>query len=172
MEGNFTTTREGHVIQTQMFNGKEFKLHKGERYFSRGTTRMHREVWKFHNGEIPKGYDIHHVDGDTTNNCISNLNLVHKSLHRRFTGKKRFKDNPEFVKEFHAKGVEAAKEWHKSEEGREWHSKHGKQTWVNREQSKKKCIVCDKEYETTFPSRSKYCHQNCKAKALRKRRKL
>ena len=70
------------------------------------------------------------------------------------------------------KGIESAKEWHKSKEGIEWHREHGKKTWVNRQKFKKNCIVCGKEYETPCPKTSKFCHQNCKAKSLRERRKL
>lgn len=28
----------------QHFNGKTYRLHRGERYFSRGTKRLHRVV--------------------------------------------------------------------------------------------------------------------------------
>ena len=172
METNFTITESGYIIPVQWFNGKDFKLYKNEKYFSRGTTRLHTEVWKHYKGDIPKGYHIHHVDGNTQNNDISNLNMVLESLHQRFTGKKRIKDNPEWFKEFHSKGIEAAKEWHKSEVGLQWHSEQGKKTWHNREYKKHNCEVCNKEYETRHSGVSKYCHNNCKAKALRARRKL
>jgi hypothetical protein len=172
METNIKTTKSGLTIPVQCFNGKDYKLYKDERYFSRGTKRLHTEVWKYYKGEIPKGYDIHHIDNNTYNNEISNLNLVYKTLHKRFTGKQRFKNNPEWFKDFHAKGIEKAKEWHKSAEGLQWHSEHGKACWNKREYFLRNCTVCEKEYKTPFPDRSKYCHQNCKAKALRIRRKL
>jgi hypothetical protein len=172
MEKNIRITERQYIIPIQIFNGKEYKLYSTERYFSRGKKRLHVEVWKYYNGEIPKGYHIHHVDGNTQNNDIKNLNLINASLHLRYEGKKRFKENPEFYKSFHAKGIEKAKEWHKSDEGRKWHSEHGKKTWINKPIFKKNCVVCGKEYETPFPNRSKFCHQNCKAQALRNRRKL
>ena len=93
METNIKTTKSGLTIPVQCFNGKDYKLYKDERYFSRGTKRLHTEVWKYYKGEIPKGYDIHHIDNNTYNNEISNLNLVYKTLHKRFTGKQRFKNN-------------------------------------------------------------------------------
>ena len=77
----------------------------------------------------------------------------------------------EHIKRFQSAGIEAAKEWHGSEEGRKWHSEHGKNNWEKRNKNKvaKKCTVCGNEYETAFPLRSKYCGDNCKMKRLRKR---
>lgn len=38
---------------------------------------MHyRKIYSQHYGEIPKGYHIHHIDGDHSNNCIENLKCV------------------------------------------------------------------------------------------------
>ena len=159
------------IVPVQIFLEKEYKLYKGERYFSRGFKRLHRVVWEHYNGKIPKGYDIHHVDGDTTNNDIKNLNLVSRSLHARYSGKKRFAENKEWFEKFHKKGIEKAKDWHKSEEGRKWHVEHGKKAWRNREYRPLNCQVCGKEYFTRHGGVSKYCHNNCKAKALRARRR-
>lgn len=172
MGTNIKITEEQCTVPVQEFNGKKYRLHKGERYFSSGNKRLHIQVWKYYNGDIPKGYHIHHVDGNTHNNDISNLNLIHGTLHLRFEGKKRFKENPEWAKEFHSKGIEKAKEWHKSEEGRKWHKEHGKKCWINKQYFTKNCEVCNKEYKTPFPTNSKFCHANCKATALRRRRKL
>ena len=163
--------KHGQDLPKQEFNGKTYYLYPNERYYSKGCKRLHRVVWEFYNGKIPKGYHIHHVDNNTSNNAIENLNLVHASLHYRFSGKKRFKENPEFAEEFHSKGIEKAKEWHNSEEGLKWHSEHAKKTWINRKQYFKNCEVCGNQYQTPFPEKSKYCHDNCKAKALRKRRR-
>ena len=58
------------VYPEQTFNGKTYYLYTGERYFSKGTKRLHRVVWEHHNEDIPKGYHIHHVDGNTCNNEI------------------------------------------------------------------------------------------------------
>lgn len=37
---------------------------------------LHRLVWEVFNGPIPKTKEIDHIDGDTRNNHISNLQLV------------------------------------------------------------------------------------------------
>lgn len=43
----------------------------------------HRFVWFLHNGEIPNGLDIDHIDGDRSNNKISNLRLATRSQNLR-----------------------------------------------------------------------------------------
>jgi len=51
---------------------------------------IHRMVWENFRGEIPEGKEMDHIDGDTSNNNINNLQLitrrrnVHKSLEERF----------------------------------------------------------------------------------------
>lgn len=46
---------------------------------------MHyRKLWeKHHNKKIPQDHDIHHIDGDRSNNSISNLLCVHIDEHLR-----------------------------------------------------------------------------------------
>lgn len=34
---------------------------------------LHRAVWEHHNGTLPRGHDVVHVDGDRTNNTPANL---------------------------------------------------------------------------------------------------
>lgn len=46
--------------------------------------RVHRIVWALHNGEIPDGYVINHIDSDPSNNAIENLEAVpHKENMRK-----------------------------------------------------------------------------------------
>lgn len=53
----------------------------GGHYASNNT--LHRVVWAYHNGEIPDGYHIHHVDRNTANNDISNLQCLPAAEHRQ-----------------------------------------------------------------------------------------
>jgi hypothetical protein len=53
------------------------------------ALRYHAVVWILHYGEIPNGLQIDHIDGNRTNNAITNLRLVtpqenscNKSIHR------------------------------------------------------------------------------------------
>src|SRR5690606_11010606 len=114
-------------LRCQSFKGKKYRLYPNERYFSSGRKRLHRVVWESYNGEITEGYHIHHIDGHTSNNNIENLGIVNKKLHLRYEGKKRARNNNDWLKEFNDKGRDAAKEWHASEEGKQWH----KEQWKN-----------------------------------------
>lgn len=45
----------------------------------------HRMVWEAVNGPIPDGYDVHHIDGDTYNNDVDNLECLSHSDHSTIT---------------------------------------------------------------------------------------
>jgi hypothetical protein len=47
----------------------------------REKYHVHRLLYEFLNGNIPKGYHIHHIDGNKLNNKISNFELVLGSKH-------------------------------------------------------------------------------------------
>lgn len=59
------------------------KLHK---YVYVGNKKLHHIIWECINGEIPKGYEIHHIDGNKENNSIYNLEMLsiknHHDLHQ------------------------------------------------------------------------------------------
>lgn len=46
---------------------------------------VHRELYEMHNGKIPYGYHVHHIDKNPTNNSLNNLIAIpeefHKELH-------------------------------------------------------------------------------------------
>ena len=52
------------------------------------NCRIHRGCWEAYYGPIPKGYNIHHVDGNPLNNEIGNLACIshgeHTRLHKRW----------------------------------------------------------------------------------------
>ena len=42
--------------------------------------KEHRIIWVMHNGSIPDGLDIDHIDRNTSNNKLENLRLVTRSI--------------------------------------------------------------------------------------------
>lgn len=47
--------------------------------FANGHHSIHRLIWETFNGEIPDGMVIDHIDGNRSNNALSNLRLVTQS---------------------------------------------------------------------------------------------
>ena len=64
--------KTGYVIELWMTeNGKPYLI------------SQHIRVFYQENGRRPKkGYDLHHIDGDKTNNAIENIIELEKSKHR------------------------------------------------------------------------------------------
>lgn len=76
--GEHKTTGKGYL---------RFRKHDGR------LQMEHRIVWEEHYGKIPEGMQIHHIDGDKTNNDISNLQLLTPLEHSRIHDGCIFKNN-------------------------------------------------------------------------------
>lgn len=156
----------------QYFNGIKFTRDEKTGYYLNSTIRkrMHRYVWEFYNGEIPKGYQIHHKDKDKANNDISNLEMIPRSYHAEFHSKEKARERrAEMVENLKVNAIPKAVEWHKSTAGREWHKKQYEAT-KDRFQEKKPaiCQMCGKEYMTPQKSTNKFCSNKCKSAWRRK----
>lgn len=134
----------------------------------RYPMRAHVYVWISHNGEIPKGYQVHHKDENKANNDISNLELLSTEDHLSFHGYKRSKQSRDnMIKTV----IPKAAEWHKSEAAKQFHTDHynkyTKDIWM--EPITLKCEFCGKEYQTIHASKShsRYCSNKCKSAARR-----
>lgn len=134
--------------------------------------RLHEYVWRSVNGEIPKGYHIHHIDKNKDNNEISNLQLLsiaeHMKTHAEMrTDKERQKLRDNLINNATPK----AKAWHTSEAGREWHSNHAKEMLQNRQLREYQCTNCGCTFTTYHVYSDKanhFCGNNCRA-AFRRR---
>lgn len=147
----------------QKFNGETYYLCGP--YFQRKGKRLHREVWKYHNGEIPPGFHVHHIDGDRANNGIENLALLagEEHLHEHMSQPERVMVSRLAIE----KARDAACKWHGSAEGLAYHSALGKENWVKRTVQTYTCSFCGKEFQTKHiygEGQNHFCHPNCKAK--------
>jgi hypothetical protein len=155
----------------KVFNGRKYRLssgyYKAENWGS-GPSSLHRAKWEHYRGPIPDGFDVHHKNGDRADNKMVNLELIERIEHMRQHVLER-----QARGEFRIPGAlahERAAEWHASPAGLAWHSKNGKRAWDNRVWHRLECQECGREYRSPYPTRSKFCHLNCKMTDLRRRR--
>jgi hypothetical protein len=69
----------------QIYGDIKFTL-RPNGYYSMTTNNrclMHRYVWEHEVGKIPKGWDIHHKNGQKSDNRIENLECLPKAEHTR-----------------------------------------------------------------------------------------
>jgi hypothetical protein len=77
----YFATENGHIFSTRK-QMKQTKHHTGYLVVTISNKeqtrqhRVHRFVWEYFNGPIPPDKVIDHIDGDKTNNALSNLRLV------------------------------------------------------------------------------------------------
>jgi hypothetical protein len=162
----------------QMFNGLQFREEYPGGYYIHNSVgsniRMHRYVWEYYYGKIPKGYEIHHIDGNRGNNDISNLRILTTKEHRKYhsdnlSDEERHRRRDNMLKN----AIPAATEWHKSESGKNWHSQPIKQQHENGCFIQNlTCTMCGKEYtgKRSAKNGNTFCSDACKAKYLRLQR--
>ena len=152
------------------YHNIKFTLDEKSGYYQNSTIHksLHRFVWEENNGVIPKGYEIHHIDFDKSNNHISNLMLVDKKTHLEIHSKSLTDEQRQFRRNNMNNVVRPkAIEWHKSDKGREWHKKHYQECLKDSKQKMKRvCVFCGSEF--IGYSNSNYCSNKCKSAQRRK----
>jgi hypothetical protein len=68
---------------SKMLNNTKIKFADGRWYYNRmgRYILLSRAVWELHNGPIPKGMVIHHIDQNKQNDVLSNLMMLTKAAH-------------------------------------------------------------------------------------------
>lgn len=158
-----------------LFNGRKYYRCKSQRYFStaydyknrKGGRRLHRDVWEFYSGKkIPKGYHVHHKDGNWLNNDFENLVcLSPKEYYQQHLDEiRKVWERPD-MQEARNRGREKCKEWHHSEEAKKWHSKHQKE-YIKKILISVECEECGKTFNTfNDKRRQRKCHK-CRDREL------
>ena len=165
----------------QFFDGKRFSRYDGNNYFwwkvsndshpkfrINTSVSMHRYMWWFHNGDIPEGYHIHHLDGNPENNELENLEMIYGIDHSRSHAVSRMENDPEKFNKFQVAGVKAAPVWHASEAGLKWHSENAKKTArrVSTHGVTLQCTHCGKDYQGLENIvKAGFCSANCQTQA-------
>lgn len=153
------------------FNGIKFTRDDRTGYYLNSTLRkrLHRYIWEFYNGEIKRGYEIHHINGDKSNNDISNLVMLpkkeHAKLHSNNQSEALLEKKRKNIKE---KALPKAIKWHKSEEGKIWHSKHSLEIAKNMKEKEYICLNCNNVFYKKPYGTNKFCSNKCKSSYRRK----
>lgn len=158
---------------TQYFRGALYRIWPSDRYYSRGGSRLHRDVWKAAFGDIPAGCHIHHRDGDAANNRLANLECLDAKQHLALERKSGSAHGESRISD---KARAAAAEWHKSAEGREWHRRQAErsQSWTKWAREPRKCLHCGVGFMGLVRKSGNsqvYCGSPCKVAAYRARGK-
>lgn len=157
-----------------VFDGFKFRRDKETGYYLSSKKingkrkRLHVYMWEYFKGDIPEGLNIHHKDGDKSNNTIENFELMTNSKHSEHHSNELVKSNyDKIVSNLKEKALPKAIEWHKSEEGIKWHKENYEKSKFDFHILRQyKCIVCGKSFEST-QMKSKYCSNKCKSQFRR-----
>ena len=152
------------------YHNIKFTLDEKSGYYQNSTIHksLHRFVWEENNGVIPKGYEIHHIDFNKSNNHISNLIMLSKEEHLEIHSKSLTDQHRQFRRD-NMNNVARPKaiEWHKSKEGLEWHKKHYQECLKgSKPKIKRVCVFCGSGF--IGYSNSNYCSNKCKSAQRRK----
>jgi len=173
------------------WNGEKYYRYpqsKRDKYFHRRKQTnlkririyLHQETWEHYNGTIPKGYHIHHIDGDTRNNSIENLECLTPKEH---VNKHPMVGDRLEKQLLHLDKIRIlAKVWHNSDEGKEhcakiskefrdspkgkgFHKRIAKLSYKNFKPIEKNCEQCGVKYMTkTHGNSNRFCSKSCVSK--------
>lgn len=128
---------------------------------------LHRYIYEKAHGKIPKGFHVHHKDGDPNNNTLENLECLSAADHRH--------EHPlnaeqlEKQKELLERIRPLTKAWHKSAEGRAKHKEIGGLSYKNFKPEPKQCENCDKTFlPRKLGNQDRFCSNACKSAWRRK----
>lgn len=150
---------------TQTFDGKKYHFYESERYYRRtnrqkssGIEFLHRTVWEFHYGAIPKNMVIDHINRDRHDNRIENLRLATYKQNRQNVDSEFNEQCRKRMIEFNSQDYG---KWWQDEATKARHAKALSRSWATRPMITKKCILCGKEFKVKHNS-ARYCSKECR----------
>lgn len=156
--------------ETVVFNGRRYGRDTGSprlsdrTYFRHGGRYLHRDVYESVCGPIPKGCEVHHIDGNAANNDPANLALrTAKGHHAEHWTKERSESQRRRAEAIRPLTVA----WHRSPEGRAWHRKHALESAKTPPSTQSTCAHCGEPFVSKRRSAA-YCSNKCKAAFRRK----
>lgn len=90
---SFKKNSKGYITSNKDKNGWYLTVNLYDDKNKCHTTRIHTLVAKHFIGEIPKGYHVHHIDGNKQNNKVTNLSIISAKDHNALT----LKENPHML---------------------------------------------------------------------------
>src|SRR3990167_709873 len=142
---------------------REFQVYRGITYYldgqgyyrssrKHGSLALHRQIWTDAYGPIPDGHHIHHLEHDSTNNKLSNLDCMSAGEHAG-----------------HHYSSKAAV-LH-GQQARQKLSETKKQQWAERPAVEYTCEECGKHYLLKhFRKRNRFCSPQCNSRWWNKER--
>ena len=170
LERDLTAPPQVEVIDDthQRFNGVIYYMQHNGKHFHKDFF-LHRVVWAYYNGELPDGYDVHHIDTNSANNTPENLKIMTRAEHRRLHGLCRLISPLERI----------CPACGKTFIRRDTKSKYcSSECFFNARtfpKQEKTCLVCGKTFVVpTNNPEQKYCSMDCanKAKTFHNRNKI
>lgn len=82
---SFRKHKGGYILSIKNANGDYLRINLFDANGARKTIGIHVLVAKTFIGEIPAGWQVHHIDGNKQNNAVFNLEIVRPQDHRTET---------------------------------------------------------------------------------------
>ena len=144
------------------FDGQVFYKHK-DGHFIR-TVSLHEAVWRFHFGDIPEGYVIHHRNRDKADNRIENLQLMTNEEHRAWHNQH---DKISYRCDYCGKEIEKSVTGRSGKlhfcSGQCWGRYIAENKLYHEEHN---CVICGKKFSSLKYSKTKTCSPECRSKLI------
>ena len=121
------------------FQGRRY--HRTSSGYYVATFRLHREIWMAAHGPIPKGYHVHHINGDKSDNRLENLTLMSNADHSAYHYDGHLRSH---LDKAHANS-----------------KKSNERNRAIRLQRDLVCVICGSVYHSSAVNYSRFCSPEC-----------